>query len=480
MMIPIYRSLLSLYLVSFIIVVITSQSIPEWILLGSPLKHDAIQAVSLDFDDLNMGYSSAKNTIETVLMAPTQGKGLPILAYGYYNSSTQGSTINIISYHPSTMNEPIVNNQSSQGTWTIIAQHTPQFAQPYDNFNFKIRNNGLLYLGLRIDENDFMLSSVLKGERGMSASFEGCYAFNGYIFDYDINDIEPNTGDIKLITSPDNTTLSFATYGHTGYNTYPATDTWGPNIPITPALPTNTFTIDNVMLTTQFTLDRTAVFMAYDQSGNTSVGLLSLQINSIFLPYTSKPFNGNLVGLAYTPWVTNTSTGLLCVALANDDTGTATSSTINVECVADNGSGSPSPNDWNTIGTPLNKITPHDHGMGVPLGFTTLQYNVTHIAIVVVGLDASNNTLLHSSWILCSLTVTNVSFQCSSVWTTGPQVQTQQIVNNLELNSPSVWQSGGLSNVIVSNTAILTVSEGIGQNGPGDVLSIYGILLKDL
>ena len=434
----------------------------QWVLLGTPINHDAIQAISLDFDNLNMMLPTS----------PTLGNSLPVLAYGYYNATTGGSSINFIHYQPVTMNEPIINNQSLQGQWNIIATHTPQFAQPYDNFNFKIRDNGILYLGLRIDESDFMLSSILKGERGIGKTFEGCYAFNGYIFDYDINFLEPNTGDIKLITSPDNLTLAYSTYGHTGYNSYPAGDTWGPYIPITPSLPSNQYSIDNIMVISQFSMNELKVFFAYDQIGNTTIGQVSLLNNTNYLPYTNNPLSGNLVGLSYTAWSYNISTGLLCVALELDNSNIIGGGNINIQCLIDNNENI---GIWSNIGTALQNISKHDEGMGVPIGFTMFQYNTSHIAIMVSGVDMNNNTLIKSSWNLC--TVINTSLQCNTNWNVGPTIQTQQVINNLQLSSPTVWQGGGLHNVLMSNTVVLVVSEGIGQNGQGDTLSIYGMLI---
>jgi hypothetical protein len=52
---------------------------------------------------------------------------------------------------------------AGQYNWSAVASFTPQYAQAYDNFAFRVRStagNQSLYLGLRIDGAN--LSRVLK------------------------------------------------------------------------------------------------------------------------------------------------------------------------------------------------------------------------------------------------------------------------------------------------------------------------------
>lgn len=80
----------------------------------------------------------------------------------------------------------------------------------------------MLYLGLVIDEA-FNLSSVLRGDNGFDG-FTGCYAFGGWVYDYAIT----SNGDMRAIMSPDNRTMLTDTYKSSGWNSYPAGNTWTP------------------------------------------------------------------------------------------------------------------------------------------------------------------------------------------------------------------------------------------------------------
>jgi hypothetical protein len=165
-----------------------------WEPLGAPIVHPYVLASSCSFNATS---------------------GAPLVAYGAADQPDD-TTTRILSWTPAR-------------TWALVATHTPQFAQPYENFNLKTDPGGFLYLGLAIDPSDFPISSVLRNEPsagGGEDGFEGCYAFPAGFYDFEL------TKDRNLLAAltVDNTTLALSVYDRSGWSQYPAANTWGPNV----------------------------------------------------------------------------------------------------------------------------------------------------------------------------------------------------------------------------------------------------------
>jgi hypothetical protein len=168
-------------------------AVPQWSQMGQPMQHANVVALS----------------------SCLQG-GTPTLAYGA-SDSPDDTTIYFMAY-------------SGTG-WEQVATHTPQFAQPYEHFDLRCSGEASgLYLGLVINPSDSGaagLSSILKrvpaggGEDG----FEGCYAFEGEVFDFVIT----SQGDVRMaVVGAGNHSLGLTAYAKAGWSAYPASDTWGP------------------------------------------------------------------------------------------------------------------------------------------------------------------------------------------------------------------------------------------------------------
>lgn len=213
-----------------VVVLVTSIS-AAWTSVGPDIEHDTIEAAALDFED--------------------QGHA-PLIAYGFADGTADTSI-------------DFCRLNSSAGSWSVIATHTPEFAQPYGDFAFHERN-GTLYLGLRIEEEAFTGSSVLRGGSHFDG-FEGCYAFSGWTWDYDVS----FEGNIRLISSPDNESIQLSTYEKSGWTTHPASDTWDPFTTVTPIeADPSIFEI----VATQAGADGLAV--AYSVNGSSRIALTTL------------------------------------------------------------------------------------------------------------------------------------------------------------------------------------------------------------
>ena len=93
-----------------------------WQPLGAPIVHPYVLASSCSFNATS---------------------GAPLVAYGAADEPGDTTTR--------------VLEWTAARSWDLVATHTPQFAQPYENFNLKTAP-GFLYLGLAIDPSDFPIS----------------------------------------------------------------------------------------------------------------------------------------------------------------------------------------------------------------------------------------------------------------------------------------------------------------------------------
>lgn len=457
----------------------------QWVAAGSATRHSTIQASALDFDD---------------------STGAPLLAYGYLNSSSGATSISFLRFNGSVSN--------GTGNWSIIASHTPEFAQPYDDFAFRARK-GVLYLGLRIDEA-YNISSVLRGEGGWDG-FDGCYAFGGWVWDFDIDvsstsadSVAPHSaftsassstgtestwrlagsgdGNLRLVTSPDNLTLAYATYNASGWDSYPAADTWGAYDSITPAI--NGSGIDNVIAVGQPNPERSVMYFAYHQqdagvgTGSVSVGMVPLGDYQGYTLLTTAPFPGFLAAFSYAQWgsVTEASYGLMCVALQNPSA-TGTGTTLTVQCQQDGGSTSNPA--WFDLGIGLDSVTNDTSSSLTTLSVFPL--NTTTMVVAVSAVDGVYPSLIATSYSYCQPGAAAGDAPlcyCPSnpggpgrLFVSVGGVVADSAINNMQLKAPAYWQGGGADGPM-ARTAVLAVSTGYGNRTNGDAITVYAMQIS--
>ena len=237
-------------LVILSIMVATSSAIsavlPSWLPLGTPILHSYVVAISA---------SSSTNT--------------NIIAYGASDVSPDDTTTRILSWNGT--------------SWLLIGQHTPQYAQPYEHFSLKVRDESL-NLGLVINPSDSAaagLSSVLRNVSSkISDGFEGCYAFQGVVYDYDV----AKDGSIRVAVTPDNTTLGIMSYSASGYSSYPAGDAWS-NLTV---VVSNSVAITAIAVARAH--DETLLVVWTDNSGHLELGLTTLTSSTMWYSYGA-PFS---------------------------------------------------------------------------------------------------------------------------------------------------------------------------------------------
>jgi hypothetical protein len=350
---------------------------------------------------LPVGAVIVQSSIDAVAIEFTDASGIPLIAYGFTNTSSGNAT----SIYFRQWNVSV-------GEWSLIASHTPQFAQPYDTFSFRVRG-GILYLGLRIDES-YDLSSVLRGEGGFDG-FEGCYAFSGWTWDFDIS----SSGDLRAVASPDNASLAIATYGESGWDAYPAGDTWGPFIDVVPA--GGPATLNDVVVLRG---DNDTLWAAYTTGSNVMVASTTLTNTSVWVP-TGGLTAGAGPALAWQP-VFKAGTGLLCMSVVSGR-GPFNAS---VQCAVDGAAGG-----WVAVGTALIGVS-----NSLPTGIALFPDAKGNTIVLVAAQDGANATLMRTA--TCSLS--NPLETC--VWIE-VQIPCQQPVNNFQLKAPDALQQPVYANV---------------------------------
>jgi len=186
---------------------------PSWSAVGGAVPRAGLRAASLAFDD---GSSSADDGV------PPFAAGTPLLAVGADGAAPGDTTVDFLRW-------------ADGGNWSVWARHTPQFAQDYASFRFRF-SGGRAHLGLAIPSDGALASVLRSGAAGSDGQFEGCWAFAaaaaGAAFDFAIG----AGGDMRLVTvGGDDAAAASApaqpvllTYGAAGWDSYPATDTFGP------------------------------------------------------------------------------------------------------------------------------------------------------------------------------------------------------------------------------------------------------------
>jgi hypothetical protein len=253
----------------------------SWVLVGSPIAATSVVASDIDFSD---GSPVAPGPVPSLL------PGIPVVAVGTIESD--GATLT--TFYSFVENPP---------SWKSFATHSPGMPQSYDAFSLKFAL-GRVYLALRIAGED--ISSVLRsGTSGSDGEFEGCYAFDGFLFDFAI---DRGTGDMRLATSPDNVTVGVQSYAKKGWDVYPASDEFSTFLPL--ALPTPTGGISTVSVSQTNSSSGGIIVIAVSTSLNvTSVFLAPLSSKSNTLPSPlGKPFSGSQAAVA-------TGGGTACVAV---------------------------------------------------------------------------------------------------------------------------------------------------------------------
>jgi hypothetical protein len=137
-----------------------------------------------------------------------------VAAVGFLDSSTGATKVFV-----QRLNE-------SYGEWTTIVSHEPQFAQMYDHFLFRLRGN-VSYVGIGIEGEGY--GSVLRGGGGFD-EMDGCWAFpaSGESWGFDIDAPPGGAGDMRMFGWANASSLAVVTYNHSGWDTYPASDAFGP------------------------------------------------------------------------------------------------------------------------------------------------------------------------------------------------------------------------------------------------------------
>jgi hypothetical protein len=363
--------------------------------MGAPLVHDAVVAVSLSFD---------------------AGQGEPTLAYGYLNASTGATTIIVAEYEP------------ADGAWVPVASHSPQFAQDYDNFSFRVRD-GIFYIGLRIqNEGPAGLSSVLRGEGGWDG-FEGCWAFKGSVFDFEI-DAPPapgGQGDMRLFSSPTNVTLALRTYNHTGWDNYPATDAFGP-----PTVLAKDGRLDAVVAARG---GGNTLYAAYACSGNVSAVATTLS-NSSQVAAVATTFQGDDIDLAWG------GDGVLCVSSV-EAAGGGAEWQLRVRCRADAVGG-----DWTDLGVAAAGV--------LPSAGSSLAVTASGI-VYAAALSAANAT--QAAVASCALPANlTAPLTCAGGW------QAVGVTAPGAINYLALAFSGGTNATYIALSATLLPATGEGQS----------------
>ena len=255
-------------------------SLSSWVLVASPIAGTSVVACDIDFAD---GSPVAPGPVPALL------SGTPVVAVGTIESD--GATLTTF-YN-------LIQNPLS---WSPFATHSPGMAQSYDAFSLKLAL-GRVYLALRIAGED--ISSVLRsGTSGSDGEFEGCYAFDGFLFDFSI---DRETGDMRLATSPDNSTAGVQSYAKKGWDVYPASDEFSTLLPL--ALPPPIGSITSVAVSpTNSTSDGVIVIAVSTSLNITSVFSAPLSSKSSVLPtLLGKPISGSQAAVA-------TGGGAACIA----------------------------------------------------------------------------------------------------------------------------------------------------------------------
>ena len=362
-----------------------------WKAVGNPLRHDAVWASSLD----------------------TTLAGQPFVAYGYENFTRGGVSIQFTVWN------------ATSSAWSPIASHVSQFAQQYDKFDFRMRN-GTAYLALRIDS--IGLSSVLRGRGGWDG-FEGSWAIDGYVFDAEVND----RGDMRLVTSPDNATLSLLTYNHSGWDNYPASDAFGPSTTIVPPGGAAGVSVDDVQLVRGApALDQ--LYAVYAINGSMAA-LATTMSNSSAVRHLGSCCAGSDDG-ATAAWGVGplSPSGVLCIA----STVAASGGQLRVSCFDPAAAAGGA---WADLGA----ASSHTIASGLSA------VAVTPTSVIAAAVDATNSSIVRVG--VCTLASVQGALSCAQGWVADDVTSGGGLpVTNIVLRSAAANGTGGTYLMLTAGT----------------------------
>lgn len=368
---------------------------PRWSPVGPAMQHQTIVASGLDFDDVTTA---------------------PIVAYGFTDDATGATRITFRKWN------------TTSGQWAVLATHEPQFAQSYDSFAFRERAN-VLYLGLRINE-DYILSSILRGGAGYDG-FEGCWAFSGWTWDFEMME----TGDVRLISSPTNSSVTVSAYGRKGWDQYPASDAWAPFTPVT--APVDPPTLDEIVLTRG---GQGMLYTVYSEAGLSRVGRTTLDNTTIWQDLGAS-FPGVGADIAWAPQGGAT----LCTAAVVDGC-------ASVHCLT-----ATSPR-WSDFGCALKGVQAST-GAGVAIVPSGRAGQVA--SVVVAAVDAATPSILRTA--SCNATA------CS--WEESSGIASPFPINEFAFKAPEWWEPGVANSTAVPAYAV--VSYGDERDTTKDGLAVF-------
>lgn len=398
-------------------------------------QHDGLAGVELAWRPLGGAIPHAR---VLALSATFNSSGTPVVAYGAADS-VGDTTTRFLAW--------------ANGVWTQVAQHTPEFAQPYEHFNARAED-GFYYLGLAINPSDIALSSILRsGERagGGDDGWVGAYAFAAGTFDFALTP----AGNALTALTPDNATLQLSTYMAAGWNTYPGGNTWTPAVTVdAPA-----GGVDAIVAAQ----GGDSMIVAYaGAAGIVSVGLASLDADNSAWVHLGQPLVGVAAPADAPPvlaWDGRTGSNMstLCVSAISDSGG------LLVSCCTLTGKVH---GVWTTPATAIAGVSPR-----LPPAIALLPSTDLPVLLVVAASEANESSLLAAA---CTLAA-GPSPACVD-WDTAalPPLVLPAAVNDFVLHAP---KSGSAAPVPAAIPVLLAVSTGP-ADGTGDALQMLTVALS--
>jgi hypothetical protein len=417
--------------------------LPSWQPLGAPLQHDHITALAGCF-------SSAPGSS-------------PILAYGADDASAD-TTVRFLGWNSSGSGP----GPAASGNWSLLASHTPQFAQPYGHFSVAERQ-GLLYLGLSLTSSEDPaaagLSSVLRGlaEPGTDG-FEGCYAFQSDVFAWQLD----AGGSLRAALSPDNASLGLATYDASGWDSYPASDAWGPLLPVAHL---GSGQLDSVQAAAS---SDGRLLTAFSGAGALQLGVGSLASSALPGQWSSLGSPLGPVQPAVGPalaWLEPASgsggsaSAVLCVA-AHAPSGSSGSGSVAVAC-----SSNASAAGWGS--SPVLALPGSDPRLAPGLALAQLPSGELRLALVAAS-ASSPGQLLSAA---CSLSAEGQPLQGCDLGPAGslPPLSLPGKLNNFVLSAPAPWQQQQQQQQQQGSVLFLLLASTGAPDAAGDALQAFSL-----
>lgn len=255
---------------------------PAWSSVGPTLFYSNVSGVDLDFSGASQGAS-------------------PVVAVAFLDSATGATRIQV--------------EALTAGHWMTVASHEPELSQDYDTIILRYRG-GIAYVGMGIEGDN--LASVLRGKAD-SIGMEGSWAFpaSGQSWGFDIDAAPGGAGDMRLLGWANITSLSVVGYNHTGWDSYPASDAFGP-----PMAAYTGLALAPAVTVVAGPYPQLAGLALFNWGGAPSVFVFSVRNTTDLVMLPSVPFVFGPQAVATLSWP---HAQQLCVAVA-DTTGNATCS----------------------------------------------------------------------------------------------------------------------------------------------------------